>query len=403
MSAAPPSSRFVALDVHKSYIVVGAVDAIQTVILPPRRVNMAQFDEWARRHLLSTDQVVLETTTNAWDLYDRLVPLVERVVVADPTQVKVIAASFVKTDKRDTLALARLLAAHLIPEVWVPPPEVRELRDLVAHRQRLMKQRTMAKNRLQSLLHRHNVVAPATKAFAANHQAWWKALAEQLTSSERLRLEQDQALIAYLTPLIESVERELARLSQRDPWKKQVPYLIQLPGINLLAAMTILAAVGQIERFPTAKHLVGYAGLGTRIHASGQVNRSGKITKRGRADLRTILVEAAWAAVRVSPWWRTRFTQLTTRMEPGKAIVAIARKLLVVLWNVLTDQVADRQADAMSVARSLFRWAADYRLAPQMGLSRMGFVRLHLDQIGVGQDLTHMTLGGKAIPLRASG
>lgn len=167
--------------------------------------------------------------------------------------------------------------------------------------------------------------------------------------------------------------------------------------------MTILAAVGQIERFPTAKHLVGYAGLGTRIHASGQVNRSGKITKRGRADLRTILVEAAWAAVRVSPWWRTRFTQLTTRMEPGKAIVAIARKLLVVLWNVLTDQVADRQADAMSVARSLFRWAADYRLAPQMGLSRMGFVRLHLDQIGVGQDLTHMTLGGKAIPLRASG
>lgn len=401
--SAPPSSRFVALDVHKSYIVVGAVDATQTIILAPRRVTMAQFDEWAKRHLLSTDQVVLETTTNAWDLYDRLVPLVERVVVADPTQVKVIAASFVKTDKRDTLALARLLAAHLIPEVWVPPPEVRELRALVAHRQRLMKQRTMAKNRLQSLLHRHNVVAPATRAFAANHQAWWKALAERLTPSERLRLEQDQALIAYLTPLIETVEQELARLSQQGPWKKQVPYLVQVPGINLLAAMTILAAVGQIERFPTAKHLVGYAGLGTRVHASGQVNRSGKITKRGRADLRTILVEAAWAAVRVSPWWRARFTQLTARMEPGKAIVAIARKLLVVLWNVLTDQVADRQADAMLVARSLFRWAADYRLAPQMGLSRMAFVRLYLDQLGVGQDLTHMTLGGKAIPLHASG
>jgi hypothetical protein len=76
------------------------------------------------------------TSVTTWDRYDLLAPLVSRVVVADPTQVKVIAASFVKTDKRDTLALAKLLAANLIPEVWVPPLEVRERRALVAHRQR---------------------------------------------------------------------------------------------------------------------------------------------------------------------------------------------------------------------------------------------------------------------------
>lgn len=156
-------------------MVVGAVDAQHTLLLPPRRVTLAQFPEWARRHLHPTDQVVLETRVNTWELYDLLLPLVSRVVVADPTQVKVIAASFVKTDKRDTLALARLLAANLIPEVWVPPVDVRELRALIAHRQRLVEPCTMAKNRLQSLLHRHHLAAPAIDPFGVKHRAWWEA------------------------------------------------------------------------------------------------------------------------------------------------------------------------------------------------------------------------------------
>jgi hypothetical protein len=126
------------------------------------------------------------TSVNTWNLYDLLVPLVSRVVVADPTQVKVIAASFVKTDKRDTLALAKLLAANLIPEVWVPPVDVRDLRALIAHRQRLVEQCTMAKNRLQSLLHRHNLAAPAIDPFGAKHRAWWETL--DLSASQRLRM-----------------------------------------------------------------------------------------------------------------------------------------------------------------------------------------------------------------------
>lgn len=346
---------------------------------------------------------MLETTINAWAFYDQLVPLVSRVVVANPAQVKLSAASFVKTDKRDTLALAKLLAANLIPAVWVPPPPVRELRALVAHRQRLLKHRTMAKNRLQSLLHQHNLTPPAREVFAPLHQAWWKALEQQLSASERLRAQQDLALVAYLTNLIETVEAELAQVSQQDPWHSQVPFLLQLPGIGLITAMTVLASIGEITRFASAKHLVGYAGLGTRIHASGQVQRSGSITKSGRSDLRTILVEAAWTAVRVSPWWRARFAELTTRMPTAKAIVAIARKLLVVIWHVLTARAADHQADPVAVARRLFRWGAAHHLARQRGLSRGAFVRNSLDQIGLGQELTHLFINGYNFNLEVSG
>ena len=143
--------RFVALDLHKAYLMVGAVDREQAVVLPPRRILLAQFEGWAKRHLRPTDQVVLEATTNAWYIYDLLQPLVARVVVADPAKAKARMASPVKTDKRDTLALAVLLATTNVPEVWVPPLHVREVRSLIAHRARLVRQRTAAKNRLRSL------------------------------------------------------------------------------------------------------------------------------------------------------------------------------------------------------------------------------------------------------------
>jgi len=183
--------RLVALDIHKTYLVVGAVDARQEVVLHPRRVSFAQFDDWAARHLKPTDAVVWEATTNAWYVYDLLEPLVTRVLVAHPYHVKLITASFVSTDKRSTLALARLLAANLIPAVWVPPLHVRELRVLVAHRKRLVSQRSAAKNRLHSLLHRYNILPPTGAIFSPDKRDWWHSL--PVFSSEKLRVCQDLA------------------------------------------------------------------------------------------------------------------------------------------------------------------------------------------------------------------
>ena len=120
----PPATvptRFVALDLHKDYIVVGAVDVQQRVVLAPRRIAAAAFETWARTELTASDAVVLEATTTAWQIHDLLVPLVASVTVAHPLMVKLIAAARVKTDRRDTINLAKLLAANLTPVVWVPP------------------------------------------------------------------------------------------------------------------------------------------------------------------------------------------------------------------------------------------------------------------------------------------
>ncbi|GHO63036.1 IS110 family transposase [Ktedonobacter sp. SOSP1-52] len=397
MSNSPICSRFVALDVHKQYVVVGALDAQQHIVLSPKRMSFDQFEEWSPTHLYSTDAVVLEATTNAWDLYDRLQPLVASVTIAHPLLVKLISAARVKTDARDTLNLARLLAAGLIPAVWVPPEEVRELRALVAHRRRLIVQRTQARNRLQSVLHRHNIAPPEGGLFAAKQQQWWNGL--PLSVSEKLRVRQDLTILTNLIPLLEEVEVELSRLSSTEQWANQVPYLVQLPGIGILIAMVLLSAIGDVTRFPSAKHLVGYAGLGASVHASGQTYRTGAITKQGRRELRMAMVEAAWTAVEHHPHWKAQFDRLSTRLGKNKAIVAIARKLLVVVWHVLTHHKADRYAEPEKVALKFVVWSRKIGAQNRAGLKTREFVRGELVRLKMGEDLE--TIGWKSTkPIR---
>ena len=303
----------------------------------------------------------------------------------------------VKTDKRDTLGLAELLVTTSVPTVWVPPAPVRELRSLLAHRQRLVQQRTAAKNRLRNLLLRHHIAPPAGELFAAHQRAWWNSLA--LASIERLRVQQDLATIGHLEQLLKQVDREVTQMSSQAPWDAMVPWVLQLPGMGLLTTMTILSAIGDIGRFPRAKQLVGYSGLGARVHASGQTHRSGGITKQGRTDLRAAVVEAAWAAVRHATHWRRQFEHLAARIGDAKAIVAIARKLLVVLWHVLTARAADRHADVPAIARRLVRWGTRYGLATHLGVSRAAFVRQHLDRLGLGDDVETVSFNGTVIRL----
>ena len=207
------------------------------------------------------------------------------------------------------------------------------------------------------------------------------------------RARQDLILLAQLGPLITEVEAEIERLSVTEPWSEQVPYLLQLPGIGLVTAMTILGAIGEIERFPTAKKLVGYAGLGAKIHASGQTHRSGGITKQGRKELRTVLIEAAWIAVRYDQHWQEQFERLAFRIGRQKAIVAIARKLLVVIWHVLTAKVADRQAEPQQVARYFIRWGRQLRVATTLGIKASTFARQQLDRLELGQELERVPYG----------
>ena len=309
-----------------------------------------------------------------------------------PAKVKLIAASRVKTDKVDVLSLAHLLRADLLPEVWVPPQHVRDLRALLAHRRRLVSLQTTAKNCLQRVLHRLNLRPADGDAFAHKQRAWW--IERTLSSTERLRVDQDVATRDHVAAQIADIDAELRRLSTSEEWAEQVPYLIQVPGIALLSAMTILGAVGDSTRFATAKKLVGYAGLGAGVHDRGTTHRDKGITKQGRRALRDVMIEAARAAVQSHAYWKGEFAQLERRIGEAKAIVAIARKLLMVVWHVLIAKSADRRANEEQVAFKLMIWSWKLSDAQRGGLSTRQFIRAHLIRLGLGAALTHITRGG---------
>jgi hypothetical protein len=209
-----------AVDLHKHYLVIGGVNPRQEVVLPPRRVELEDWLKWAKQNLVPTDTLVVEATTNAWDFYDQTRPLVGRLVVANAGKIALIAKTRVKTDNLDVLKLARLSAANLVPEVWVPPQAGRELRNLIAHRRRLTKMSTMTANRLQSLLHRYHFLPPAGELFWESHRQWWEGLA--VSPTERLRIWQDLATLDHLRPQLAEVDAELARLSTQAPWADDV-------------------------------------------------------------------------------------------------------------------------------------------------------------------------------------
>lgn len=389
--APPPLERYLAVDLHKDYVLVGGVNARLEIVLPPRRIELEAWPRWAQANLHQTDALVVESTSNAWDFYDGIASLVGQAVVANPRLVKLIAASRVKTDKVDTLSLAKLLATGFIPTVWVPPLEVREARGLLAHRRRLVHNRTMVTNRLQSVLQRHNLVRPEGEPFSAANRAWWDQLV--VSPTEKLRVRQDLATLAHLAQQISELDEEVARLSTQAPWAEQATYVMQLPGFSVLLTLTVLAAIGDVTRFAHAKKLVGYAGLGASVHASGGTYRTGGITKTGRRELRWALVEAAWSAVRYHPYWKAEFERLARRMPDSKAIVAIARKLLVVVWHVLTERAADKHAEPKMVATKLMRWSWKLTDEQRGGLTTRQFIRYHLIRLQLGEDLTHLRYG----------
>ena len=168
---------------------------------------------------------------------------------------------------------------------------------------------------------------------------------------------------------------------------------MQIPGFGVVATMTGLAAIGDVARFETPKHLVSYAGLAPGVAQSGTKKRAKPITKAGRQELRWAMVEAAWRAVRMSPLWKAKFEELKRRMRPTQAIVAIARRLLVAVWHVMSNEETDRNASEEDLAWKMLLLSWSLKEEARLGLSYKQFAKYALLRLGVQSDLTSFMRG----------
>jgi transposase len=387
--------RFIGLDIHKHYLIATGLDAGLHQVYGPQRVQLTYLEAWIQKTLTPEDAVALEMTTNTWQVYDELMPHVHSIIVVHPPHVKLITKAQVMTDKIAALTLAKHLAKGLLVGIWIPPQGVRDHRALVAQRAKMIRLATQAKNRLHAVLQRYHLLPPEGALFDPEQRPWWLAL--PVSSIEKIRIQSDLDTLAFAQEQIDYLEEGWAALVAPD---ERLTLLVQLPGVGWRTAAIILAAIGVIERFPDPKHLVGYSGLGGRVHDSGQTTRTGGITKSGRRDLRAAMVESAQAAANTHPYWQAELARLEPRLGRNKAIVAIARKLLVAVWYVLTEGVADRHAEPERTARKLLKVAYDLGAENRPeGVPAAVVVRQQLDRLGLGQDLTHIARGTKKRPV----
>jgi transposase len=384
------SRRYQALDIHKHYSVVAGVNFEGQVVVEPVRIEHADLEGWLKKHIQTTDYVVIESTTNAWHIYDLLVPLAEKVLVANPIKVKQIAQARVKTDIRDTLILARLLAANMVPVIWVPPAHVRNLRYLLSQRRHLVGMHTATVNRMHSVAHRHHLSHPKGKRFNEKNTKWQRD--DVLSESEQFQLELDMNTKKHLAEQTEKITEKLRRMSHQKPWAESMMYLMQLPGFGVITGMTVLAAIGEIKRFETPGHLASYSGLTPGLDQSGVKVRGKKITKEGRKDLRWAMVEVAQRAVKSDPHWKHRYNELQRRMHRNQAVVVIAHRLLELVWYVLSRKQPYRNFSHERIAYKYLTWSWQLKDKDRDGLTRQQFTRYYLMRLGIGHDLKRIAL-----------
>jgi transposase len=252
----------------------------------------------------------------------------------------------------------------------------------------------MIRNRLQSLIHRHNLILPKGKL---RDKGWWEA--QQVSALEKIQIRQELAMLDEMQKHKEEVDAELGRQSLGEVWGKRAMRLLQLSGFGVIVSMTVLSAIGDVSRFESAKKLVGYSGLGAGVHDSGKEHIEKRITKSGRKELRWALVEAAWRAIRISPYWKEQYEKYLRRMrKPNQAIVVIARKLLVVVWHVLTKEETDEHVNEEDLAYKMLVLAWDLDENVRMGLTYKQFAKYALMKLGVETDITRFVR--KEVPRR---
>jgi transposase len=323
--------RVVGLDIHRVF--AEAVMLKDGTVQRLGRIGMTR-DHLAAfaQSLTHDDAVVIEATGNASAVAEVIRPHVGRVVIANPRQVRLIAEARIKTDVIDATVLARLYASGFLPEVWVPDEHTLGLRRQVTRRTQIVRQRARLKTIAQSILHAHLVPpCPHADLFGPRGRAWLQA--QPLPADESDALERHLREYDRLTDDLRVVERELARDALVNPHVKR---LMTIPGIDMVVAVGLMAAIGPIERFSSPDRLVAYLGLNPTVHQSGDGRpRHGRISKQGRTHARTMLVEAAWQAVRGPGPLRAFYQRVARRRGTHIAAVAVARKLAVIIWHLL--------------------------------------------------------------------
>jgi len=325
--------NFVGVDLHKKTITICIVNEAREVLL---RRTIACDQEGLIGELLQRwrpFELVVEATASYEWFVQLADPLAERVVLAHPRKLRVIAESTNKSDKVDATVLAQFLALDMIPEAHRPSPRVRQHRALVRHRQYIQGRITSVKTKIRRIVSNYN--ADRKNLFSKAGQEYLATV--KLLPADRFIVADLVEQLRHHQKSLRVVNRQLKEFAKEAPAAEQEAreVLESIPTIGPVTVNVVLSELGDTRRFRSQKKAVAYAGLAPGQRESAGKSRQLGITKEGSRLLRWALVEAAWRLVGKTRRWRTIYERLRHRRGPKKAIVAVARRLLCVMMSML--------------------------------------------------------------------
>jgi transposase len=328
-------SVYVGIDVHRKRSQVAVVTEDGTVELNKNVVNGSEPMLRLIGDLPSGTPVAFEAAFGWSWLAGLLEDYGFEAHLVHPLRCMAIASARLKNDKVDAATLAQLLRADLLPEAWIAPAEVRQLRAVLRHRASLVRLGTQQRNRIHAVAADHGYDRSASY-WTGPGRGWLAEL--DLPAASREIVTDCLAVIDGLAPLIDRIDGELREHAKADP---RVKVLTTLPGVGQFTALMMLAEIGDISRFPSARKLASWAGLTPTVRGSDRTVRHGHISKQGSAWLRWVMNQAAQTAKR-SPEFAAAYSSIAQRRGKKIATIAVARKLLTRAWHLLTEmQAAD--------------------------------------------------------------
>ncbi len=328
--------RYVGVDLHKHSISLCVVELENRArkVIERRRFHCDQvfrMEEYFAS--LGEYQLVVEATAS-YEWFVRLVePTADRVVLAHPAHLRVIAQSKRKTDKLDAQTLAEFLALDQIPEAWRPTPRVREHRVLVRHRNYVVRRITSVKNKLRRVLSHYN--ADLKNLFTEAGREYLAMI--KLSEADRFVTDQLCEELDQHSGRLKGVDKQLRAFAKTAPVAEQEAraVLASMPCVGPVTIDVVLAEAGDVRRFGSQRKATAYAGLAPGIRESAGKSRQLGITKEGSRLLRAILVETAWRLVNRTRRWASVYVKLRARCGAKKAIVAVARRIWCVMVSML--------------------------------------------------------------------
>lgn len=331
----------VGIDLHKRSLTVCVIDKRTGETFDERFACSQQSDILEFFGKLRPFEAVVEASATYEWLWLLLEPVASRLQLAHPKKIRVIAESMKKTDRHDAQFLAWLLTQDAVPQAQRPSPARREYLHLINHRLQQVRARAKIKTQIRSVLAARNLDSKAV--FTAKGEDYLAEL--DLPAAERFRIAEMTDVIDCLDRKILSVDTELSKFRRAlaADERKNHDLVKSVPGFGDVIADIVLASLGDISRFPSLQKVSSYSGLVPGFRESDRKKKLLGITKEGPRTLRWALVQAAWRAIRYSPYWTQQFQKLAKRRGKQKAIVAVARRLLGVVYSLLKNQTPYRE------------------------------------------------------------